>query len=92
MVNTKDGSAISYRYLDFSAKKEWSITLEGKVFCDAKATVVADGVSVCEIELVAGSDKATGRFEFESEHCDVKIVFNGEKDKELLELEKVYFE
>ncbi len=92
MVNVKDGSAISYRYMDFSAKKEWNITLEGKVFCNAKATVMVDGVKVCVVELSEGCDKAVGKFELENEHSDVKIVFGGEAEKELVELEMVCFE
>ncbi|MBQ9766355.1 MAG: family 43 glycosylhydrolase [Lachnospiraceae bacterium] len=91
LVNVKNGTAISYRYLDFSAKKEWNITLEGKVFCDTKVTVTADGEKMCELEFLVGSDNASGSFELLNKHCDIKITFDGECDKELLEINEVSF-
>ena len=92
LVNAKDGAAINYRYLDFSAKKEWKIVLKGKVFADCKAAVYADGEKVCEVELETGSDRAEGELMLAEKYCDIKIMFSGDKETELVELSEVSFE
>lgn len=98
MVNVKSGAAVSYRYMDFSAKKEWNVILEGRVFKPVKAAVMlatSDGMVLCEIDMPAADDGITygrGSFEFEGNHSDIKIVFYGEEDKELLKLYNITFE
>lgn len=98
MVNVKSGAAVSYRYMDFSAKKEWNVILEGRVFKPVKAAVMlaaSDGMVLCEIDMPASDDGIIyGResFEFEGNYSDIKIVFYGEEDKELLKLYNITFE
>ena len=92
LINVNNNSAVAYRYYDFDEQSDWIINFKGKGIHGGAITVLVNGEekaqAVCES---SGHFVISAELKALSGLADVKLVFNADHDKEILELEKLWF-
>ena len=97
LVNVTDGCSVSYRYIDFSGQKEWTLELEGTFFESGETVVYINDREVAGLKFAKGDTKLASTLqlkactESDKEKADLRMEFRGETSEVLLQLDKIRF-